>query len=461
MSNSFHNILADKFNKKKTITNDIKRISNIHKNTVNPIHMVKTNNITNHHVKNVIIQPIYNPNKIIYTFHNNTSTPINLNVHLSDNKTSLQIPQIETKPIIVPSYLPNDMFDITSQNISNLISMDMFASHHHRFADDTDYHILNEQLIVTIKKRNVKKIYHVYQEHYANNVNPTGFGDFIRSCLFIIQFCLKYGFEYEILINHPISLFLNNASFYQNNIDYSRMLHNKVEMFVDNNWLDTIFEHFDNTSNKPFVLSDKIFNEYIKHLSSMRVINGALFSYNILFPIDNITYVVTDIVKLMLEPSREMATYVNEMMDCLQLTDKPFIVIQIRSGDVYLKGEHKRFNSVYLNNIKTEIAKILFTNKTNSKTNVLLVGDNNEIKYLLRDSFPHFRLYFKDITHLGEGVQLERAKIQNTLLDFYLMAQSSYIYSFTSYPHGSGFSYWCSKVYNIPYHCTFIKNEII
>jgi hypothetical protein len=458
MSNSFHKILANKFNKKKTFNNDIKRIANIHKNGNTSIHMVKQNNqnnISSHFMKDLNSQSIDKPSNHMYTFHNNTSTNIDWNIHRLEkleNDPSLQIPKIEAKPILVPTYSPTDMFDVTNQNIPNLIPMDIFASDHL----DTDNDIANEQLIDIIKKRNVKKIYHVYQEKYANHVNPTGFGDFIRSCLFIIQFCLKYEFEYEILINHPISLFLKNAYSYQNNTGYSQMLHSKVNMFIDNNWLDTNFEHF---YDHPFVLSDKQYNKYIRHLSLIPVLNGALFSYNVLFPIDDISYIETDIVKRVLEPSNEMTNYVNETIHSLQLTDNPFIVIQIRSGDSYLKNEHKMFHSVYLNNIKNEIAAII-SSKSISGTNILLLADNNEIKYLLHESFPFVKLYFKDITHLGEGVKLEREKVQNTLLDFYLMAKSSCIYSFTSYPHGSGFSYWCSKLYNIPYHCKFIQNEI-
>jgi hypothetical protein len=98
----------------------------------------------------------------------------------------------------------------------------------------------------------------------------------------------------------------------------------------------------------------------------------------------------------------------------------------------------------------------MFNKTKDGDSKFLLIADNNEIKYLLRDEFPDFKLYFKDITHLGEGVELEREKVKNTLLDFYLMSYATNIYSFTSYPHGSGFSYWCSKLYNIPYNCKYI-----
>jgi hypothetical protein len=87
----------------------------------------------------------------------------------------------------------------------------------------------------------------------------------------------------------------------------------------------------------------------------------------------------------------------------------------------------------------------------------LLIADNNEIKYLLCEIFPNFKSIYKEITHLGEGKVLERNKIKNTMLDFYLMANSNSINSFTGYVHGSGFSLWCATTYNIPYTCKYIK----
>lgn len=40
------------------------------------------------------------------------------------------------------------------------------------------------------------------------------------------------------------------------------------------------------------------------------------------------------------------------------------------------------------------------------------------------------------------------------------MSNSCAIYSLTTYTHGSGFSYWCSKMYGIPYKCKYIPQNI-
>lgn len=178
------------------------------------------------------------------------------------------------------------------------------------------------------------------------------------------------------------------------------------------------------------------------------------FSYNILFPENSISSRDCEEMRELLFPNKEMTDFINLTINELELEN--YIVIHIRSGDNYLFGNKKTFNNTYFELLKLDVYDILVENKNKD---VLLIGDNNEIKYLIREFFKNYKIktYYKDITHLGEGVELERENIKNTLLDFYLMGNSISIYSFTSYPHGSGFSYWCSILYNINYKCKFIN----
>lgn len=575
MSNLFHKSIADKFNKKKTISNDLSRISNIHKKTNTFIPLLKNSPIRNN--------PFKLTNNSIFNFDNiQMSTSVGLNILRENNNDKL--PKIMFDNVIIPDNsnaelleinkilknnfysniemqcseiknnninqylhqtqlnnidnniqnnidnnkldditttkinennkintkknLSNQLFEINYKNIRKYIPMKMHNEKLDYFADylheDTANNLFNNDFfskIISTKisdsmnmdineltkinindsyiydnyetldnneiirnndehinniKLNIKKIYHVYQEIYNNNIKPTGFGDFIRSCFFIIQFCLKNGFEYEILINHPISLFLKNySSTYKNNCKNTIFLQNNANYFIHSNWITTNFYNFHKrTYNEQFVLSDKIYNDYIHHLTTLPSINKSIFSYNILFPITNITLYEINIVKNIFEPTLEMTSYINKTLQYLNFTNNQFIVIQIRSGDKYLKGDNNSiFKSQYFNKIVC-----LINNLVSSDCEILLIADNNEIKYLLQKLFPYFKMSFKNITHIGEGVFLEEDQLKNTLLDFYLMSKSSYIYSITSYPHGSGFSYWCSKLYNIPYNCFYIEN---
>ena len=193
---------------------------------------------------------------------------------------------------------------------------------------------------------------------------------------------------------------------------------------------------------------------FCDYLGNQPVINGSVLSYNIFVPYNVVSIQECIQVRSLFEPSREIYNYVEETLGILSLIKKNYIIIHVRAGDSYLKDINKNINLNYFDVVKNEIFNILLKNNND---NFLLIADNNEIKTLLIGCFPSIKFLINDITHLGEGVKLERNKVKNTLLDFYLMSLSSFIYAFTCYNHGSGFSYWCSKMYNIPYLCKYIK----
>ena len=500
-------ILADKFNMKKIIQNDINRVQNVYqkiKNTVamntpvvmnSPVPMnspvvmnstvpmnspVPMNSTVamNSPVPMNSLNVFQSPGNTIYKFDKKKST--NIKIDVSRENQYDKIPKISFKEVPIPSYLQTDKFELNTinQNISTPIHMDMFISD-----------IINDGDINRIKKKNIHKIFHVYQEKYPDNSYPTGFGDFIRSCFFIIQFCTKYGFQYEIIINHPIAQFLNNFhKNYSPNSISSLTLNNKVFMFSETNWLQSVFDN--QNYIEQFLLIKQKFNLFIDYLCSLPVINRSVFTYNILFPYDEISLEECNKIRVLFEPSREIEEKVDEHLSNLGLIKNQFIVLHIRSGDSYLKNENKVFDSLYFEIVKNEIIEIIFKVKlplvqantklplvqantklplveANTKLplveanqkekSILLISDNNEIKLLLNDEFPNIKFLIYNITHIGEGVELETKKVENTMLDFYLMSNSSAIYSLTSYPHGSGFSYWCAKMYGIPYKCKYVK----
>jgi len=223
-------------------------------------------------------------------------------------------------------------------------------------------------------------------------------------------------------------------------------------MFSDTNWMESAFDSKNYIQR--FLLIKQKFNLFIDYLCNLPIVNGSVFTYNIFFPYDDISIQECDKIRSLFEPSREIVEKIDQHFSQLQLVKNQFIVLHIRSGDSYLKNENKLFNSLYFEIIKNEIIEIIFKEKN---INILLIADNNEIKLLINDLFPDIKFLVYNITHIGEGLDLETEKVRNTMLDFYFMSYSSSIYSFTSYPHGSGFSYWCAKMYNIPYKCKYIN----
>lgn len=428
--------MNNKFNKKNFEQNDLKRLQNIH---------IKSNSFIP--VIRPVIKPVLYQSNIdiptIYKFDNRVST--NFNIDLSRENNYDKIPKIAFKEVPIPQYSQTDNFDLNTinSNISTIIHMDKFASD-----------VINDADINQIKKKGIRKIIHVYQDKYKFDTYTTGLGDFIRGCFFIIQFCTKFNFEYDIIINHPISKFFKNFPLditnYNNNI-----YKNNIVMFTESNFNKCVYD--EQNCIKNFTLHKDTFSRFLNYLCSLPVINNSVFSYNILFPYDNITIEEYNKIRFLFEPSNEMNDKVNEILTSLNLIKKDFYVLHIRSGDSYLTNKSNKFDTLYFDTVKHEIAQFIVKNNKNKINNMLLIADNNMIKLLFNEIFPNIKFLIHDITHIGEGVQLEEYKVKNTMIDFFLMSNSSFIFSLTSYPHGSGFSYWCSKIYNIPYECKFIN----
>ena len=143
----------------------------------------------------------------------------------------------------------------------------------------------------------------------------------------------------------------------------------------------------------------------------------------------------------------------NDTLGEVNLSIKEYNVIHVRSGDRYLKNDINVFSNRYIEKLMVAIRSDMHFNGQK----YLIIADNNAIKIALKNTFPDFKILLKDITHFGEGVVLEEEKVKNSLVDFYLLSLSKSIFSYSCYEHGSGFSSWCAKTYNIPYMCRLVK----
>ena len=291
--------------------------------------------------------------------------------------------------------------------------------------EDIEIHNLSE---------NIKQIINVYQPTYKNDKNASGFGDFIRGNYFLMQFCETFNLKFNVLINHPIQHFLknngvcklnNNETPNYENIEFYQQV--KIEGFLDEN----NFNHFLNTSENTNEQRNVFINTY-------------------LYPQQVITSKHKEIMQTILEPIPELITQVNNVLTNLNLERHSFNVIHIRSGDKYLIE-----NSVIDPGFIKKLVNVLYF--LNNKETYLLLTDSYKLKYVLMKLFPRLKMFFNEITHFGEGIELDDNKVKNTLVDFYVMATSKKIFSFSVYEHGTGFSRWCAETYNIPYIGNILK----
>ena len=313
--------------------------------------------------------------------------------------------------------------------------------------------------INTIQKlynKNIKTIETVYQCKYANNVNASGFGDFIRGCYFLLQFCDKYGFRSKMTFNHLCSSFLKNSNNNYITKQKNTGIFNTISRSDYNNFGGTTYDlnNYVVMINRDNTNCD---NRFIDYLCKLNVYDNTLFINIIMFPY-NVTICENhkEIIRELIEPTEEMVNYVDMTILNIGLTKKKYLVFHVRCGDEYLIHSVKNsanFETNYLKTIVEDIGKIV---EENSSKGILLIADSCVFKTRVQVLFPNIKIVNKEITHMGEGEILDILSVKNTMLDFYLLSNAESIYAYTGHHHGTGFSYWCAKTYDIPYKSKFV-----
>ncbi len=354
-------------------------------------------------------------------------------------------------------------FSEKNNNFTNLSLNNCPDEYYENFEKNIEQ-ITDINLLITIEevKEKINKINFVYQPLYTNR-NVTGFGDFIRGCYFIFQFCEIYEFSYEIIVNHPIkNLLLGSTTpssdyIIGNYNDYYYI--DKSECANNNETMEEIRDKYSNVEFYDNLFINNVKNEnYLKdffiHLNSVPVFDKNVYLYTNAFTInENISRHHKENMKKILEPKKCVKDRVNIVLNYLKLKKQQYITIHIRSGDKHLIDSEKIDNDKFLL-ILNEINKLfkIFPN------NVLLLSDNIDLKIKLAKVKP-FKCIINNIIHLGENVIMTAHEdhLLNTLVDFYLITYSKYVYSYSFYEHGTGFSEWACKTFDIPYHCKFLS----
>ncbi len=295
-------------------------------------------------------------------------------------------------------------------------------------------HFENNNII----SREIKIIHLVYKFKYLNGY-ATGFGDFIRGSLYLLQFCEKHliNFDFDIY-EHPIGNYLH---FFAKKQKIDHNISNYISKFLG---LNAYFKTTNQIIDYLIILnSDENFIRYINNLFNY---NGHIFINTCNFPSHYISDKHRKIMQNILIPTNEINEEIEKYIFSLNFQKYNYIVYHIRMGDSYLKNET---DFIDLSKINYFLNKI----KQNNNDNCLLITDCNPLKKIITKSFPNIKYLFYDICHTSEN---KDELIKNTLIDFFLMSYSKAVICFSTYPHGSGFSKWCSVVYNIPYICYYL-----
>ena len=283
----------------------------------------------------------------------------------------------------------------------------------------------------------LNKIVQVYQYDFVNAKSP-GLGDFLRGSFYLLQLSRMLNIDFKIDIsNHPISEFIENNG-KSMDIDYNNIV------FLSGLNRPNLKSYSINPPNNIYFDID-FANAIIIELNKQRTQSVGLFTNA--FPIYyNFSNYGRKYIRSQLTPNKTMTDYIDDMYNNLQLQPNTYAVIHIRTGDEYLSSTHTR--------LPPSINKILeiINNISIPTKKYLILSDNNALKIVLKNR-PNFYVYMHNIEHLGGEINHHKRSegIKNTLLEFYLMSSSNSILSLSVYDHISGFSKYCSELYNIPF----------
>ena len=306
-----------------------------------------------------------------------------------------------------------------------------------------------QQIIITENKNdnitsitNIPTIYFIYQYKYKHNTKVTGFGDFIRGCFYIMQFSEKYNIYFDFNIyNHSLKKYLN---YFYLKEDIINTVSKDILFFQKENC-----HYFTKNNIINYIYSD-VDKELLNIIKQTPSYNKNKYLYLINHPNERfITEQHKKKIRELFEPTLELQTMIDNSLSSINLIKYKYIIIHIRMNDSSFNGDYINFKNEQINYIINIINSI----KKNRDEELFLISSNNVVKNYISQKLPKIKTIFKEISHIGESKLNNDVSLINTLLDFYTMSYSKHIYSFSVYEHGSGFSKWCAKMYNIPYIC--------
>ena len=353
-------------------------------------------------------------------------------------------------------------------------------------------------LIRTIKTNQITTVINVYQETYQSQSkkiekrqNASGFGDFLRGSYFLMQLCDMIQCEYEILIVHPLSQYLKRNNRQNYIVNHNLPKFHDIVAFDKNNFITNIDSQ---TKEIKYIGTDNISSDFLQYIvdsipqvqEQQEEKQEPILCYTIAYPMNPvIPEKHKRFMRGIFNPTDEMNEYLNETLKPLELVKNQYKVIHIRCGDKYLftpeektvqqkenldkkEKEKEREEKIYQNILAKleedllELDQHQAQKQNQDQYKYLLISDNNQIKPRLikeQEQERNIQTLMNEITHLGEGVELDNEKVKNTLLDLYLISNANQILSYSVYEHGTGFSKWLAETYNIPYTCKYIDDK--
>lgn len=242
--------------------------------------------------------------------------------------------------------------------------------------------------------------------HIQNDTDAFwGLGDMIKGTIKLYQLCKRYNYNYIVDIRlHSICNFLNQ-------------MENPYEKLI-----------LDNRDNIEFIYPGEV-EDYINKEN-----NEIIFFFTNDSCEENIDEDTKEFMRKILSPNISFSSYLNSKIN--EIPYESYNIIHFRFGDDEI---------VRGNNINYDNCLNIFLN--NRKDNDILISDSikfkNEVKKLIN-------IFTFDINPIHIGYSKDIESLKDTLIDFYIMINSKEIKTFSVYDWISGFTFWISRIYDIP-----------
>ena len=267
-----------------------------------------------------------------------------------------------------------------------------------------------------------------------------GFGAYLASTLFLHYYCLQK--KYKLINSYEFHSAFKN-SFFSNPLPGIKP--NTTETIPIIHTFDELEDYIASQSSSVIYISfyrgttDILFNR-TKYLESIDFIKSQC-----------------------LNVSDTLTKKINTLFETILMSKQQYIAVHLRVGDedlVQNEGIYKPLYNCFLKNIENLILPLLENDK------IIIISDNITLKKILKTNYAHPNLYIMETIpkHTGIQTHIEDSCIDDTLVDFFILAYSKQILIVSAqHQHpivSSFFSRYCGCIYNIPTKIKKIQLEI-
>lgn len=349
--------------------------------------------------------------------------------------------------------------DIYSQDQIDIITEAFGIAHEQKILKQKHYKFLEKHLsdfysapskntLLYSIRSEVKEIVHCFY-----NDCSSGVGDFLRGSCFLHTLCKSSNINLKLdFSKHDLGVYLKSS---------------KKNNFLESDIFDT------EKTNKNFCGKENYVDNIKNNLLNViqRTNDKKIFIFT-----NYSTFIDCDLKLDRISLTKQCQNFMQSNLTFSKEVEKKFKklihvnhinkynVCHFRLGDKYILYDEKDNDEI---NFKKLLDKVICIAKDSIKEDkkIILLSDSNQFKKYCLENMPanmehnvkimhtnstHCSNVPGKIEHLDINKEEKRKNMLYVALDMKIITQASKVHSYSVYPWGSGFSFWLSKIYNIP-----------